>query len=151
MSKSKKNTIDPERMMANYGADAVRFFILSDSPPEKDVQWSEQGMQASFKFIQKFWELNSLIIEKISSKSENENNDEINVFTNEILNKITFNIENFHYNVIIANLHEIYNFYNKIVKKNLNTEALKTNYTKIFFLINFCIINFFIIIIKTIY
>ena len=44
MSKSKKNTIDPERMMANYGADAVRFFILSDSPPEKDVQWSEQGM-----------------------------------------------------------------------------------------------------------
>ena len=131
MSKSKKNTIDPERMMANYGADAVRFFILSDSPPEKDVQWSEQGMQASFKFIQKFWELNSLIIQKISSKSENENNDEINVFTNEILNKITFNIENFHYNVIIANLHEIYNFYNKIVKKNLNTEALKNNYTKI--------------------
>ena len=55
MSKSKKNTIDPEKIILNYGADAVRLFILSDSPPEKDVQWSDQGMQASYKFIQKLW------------------------------------------------------------------------------------------------
>ena len=55
MSKSKKNTIDPEKIIQNYGADAVRLFILSDSPPEKDVQWSEQGIIASYKFIQKFW------------------------------------------------------------------------------------------------
>ena len=53
MSKSKKNTIDPEEIITNYGADAVRLFILSDSPPEKDVQWSEQGMVSSYKFIQK--------------------------------------------------------------------------------------------------
>ena len=57
MSKSKKNTIDPEQMIQNYGADAVRLFILSDSPPERDVQWSDQGMVASYKFIQKFWML----------------------------------------------------------------------------------------------
>ena len=43
MSKSKKNTIEPEKMIEKYGADSVRLFILSDSPPEKDVQWSEQG------------------------------------------------------------------------------------------------------------
>ena len=55
MSKSKKNTIDPEKIISEYGADAVRMFILSDSPPEKDVQWSEQGIIASYKFIQKFW------------------------------------------------------------------------------------------------
>tara|TARA_B100000787_G_scaffold137558_1_gene106416 strand:- start:531 stop:971 length:441 start_codon:yes stop_codon:yes gene_type:complete len=53
MSKSKKNTIDPENIIKSYGADSVRLFILSDSPPEKDVQWSDQGMLASFKFIQK--------------------------------------------------------------------------------------------------
>ena len=53
MSKSKKNTIDPEDIINNYGADAVRLFILSDSPPEKDVQWSEQGIRASYKFLQK--------------------------------------------------------------------------------------------------
>ena len=64
MSKSKKNTIDPEKIMDQFGADAVRFFILSDSPPEKDVQWSEQGMIAAYKFVQKFWILHKKIIEK---------------------------------------------------------------------------------------
>ena len=44
MSKSKKNTIDPEIMIKKYGADAVRWFILSDSPPEKDIQWSDVGV-----------------------------------------------------------------------------------------------------------
>ena len=58
MSKSKKNTIDPENIISNYGADAARLFILSDSPPEKDVQWSEEGIVSSFKFIQKLWNLN---------------------------------------------------------------------------------------------
>ena len=62
MSKSKKNTIDPEQMIKDYGADAVRLFILSDSPPEKDVQWSDQGMIASYKFIQKFWILHKKIV-----------------------------------------------------------------------------------------
>ena len=55
MSKSKKNTIDPEKIIKMYGADAVRLFILSDSPPEKDVQWSDQGMISSYKFIQKLF------------------------------------------------------------------------------------------------
>ena len=54
MSKSKKNTIDPEKYK-NYGADAVRLFIMSDSPPEKDVQWSDEGMEGSYKFVQKLW------------------------------------------------------------------------------------------------
>ena len=66
MSKSKKNTIDPEKIIENYGADAVRFFILSDSPPEKDVQWSEEGIVSSYKFIQKLWNLNSKIVNEIS-------------------------------------------------------------------------------------
>ena len=65
MSKSKKNTIDPESIIKNYGADSVRLFILSDSPPEKDVQWSDQGMLASFKFVQKLWTLNSKDFRKI--------------------------------------------------------------------------------------
>ena len=65
MSKSKKNTIDPEKIITEYGADAVRLFILSDSPPEKDVQWSEQGINASYKFIQKFWVLHCEIMSKI--------------------------------------------------------------------------------------
>ena len=57
-------------MIENYGADAVRFFILSDSPPEKDVQWSEQGMTAAYKFVQKFWLLHQKILDKINISSE---------------------------------------------------------------------------------
>ena len=53
MSKSKKNTIDPEKMINNYGADAVRLFIMSDSPPEKDIQWSDTGVASANKFLQK--------------------------------------------------------------------------------------------------
>ena len=66
-SKSKKNTIDPEKIIEIYGADAVRLFILSDSPPEKDVQWSDTGISASFKFLQKLWSLN----EKICKNKKN--------------------------------------------------------------------------------
>ena len=62
MSKSKRNTIDPEKMINDYGADAVRLFILSDSPPEKDIQWSENGMSSAFKYIQKFWSMNEKIL-----------------------------------------------------------------------------------------
>ena len=64
MSKSKKNTIDPETMINQYGADAVRWFILSDSPPEKDVQWSDTGVDSANKFLQKIWNLNYLISQK---------------------------------------------------------------------------------------
>ena len=53
MSKSKKNIIDPENVIKNFGADTIRWFILSDSPPNKDIQWSNEGISSSFKFIQK--------------------------------------------------------------------------------------------------
>ena len=64
MSKSKKNTIDPETMIKQYGADAVRWFILSDSPPEKDIQWSDAGVASANKFLQKIWNLNFVIKNK---------------------------------------------------------------------------------------
>tara|TARA_B100001057_G_scaffold157653_1_gene158348 strand:+ start:3512 stop:6079 length:2568 start_codon:yes stop_codon:yes gene_type:complete len=139
MSKSKKNTIDPAEMISKYGADAVRFFILSDSPPEKDVQWSDQGMLSSYKFIQKFWGIHCKIKDEFFSKINDNNknltsvlNKEISIFTNESIQKITFNLENFHYNVIIANLHEIYNFLNKIKKEDkINIVEFKINYLKI--------------------
>ena len=73
MSKSKKNTIDPENIISNYGADSVRLFILSDSPPEKDVQWSEEGIISSFKFIQKLWNLNEKISEQMQKDHKNDN------------------------------------------------------------------------------
>ena len=132
MSKSKKNVIDPENIIKNYGADAVRLFILSDSPPEKDVQWSEQGMIASYRFLQKLWALHQKIKKKISMNIIINNKDtNLEKFINQIINKITNNLEGFNYNVIIANIYEIYNFINKEIEKDIDSKDLKRNYIKI--------------------
>jgi len=136
MSKSKKNTVDPENIIKNFGADSVRLFILSDSPPEKDVQWSDQGMMASFKFIQKLWTLNSKILDKIKDNNEEGEGENLIKFTNQLTYKITHNLEKFHYNVIVANLYEMYNFLNKESEKPIKKEVLIDNYKKILILMN---------------
>ena len=136
MSKSKKNTIDPEKMIEKYGADAVRLFILSDSPPEKDIQWSESGMSSSYKFIQKFWSMSDEIIKLIKDDKLNESNKEIDIFTNQALEKINISLEKFRYNVIIAVFHEIFNFYSKILEKNKNYNNLDENFKKILIILS---------------
>ena len=136
MSKSKKNTIDPEKMIEQFGADAVRFFILSDSPPEKDIQWSESGMSSSYKFIQKFWSMSIDIINLCKNENSNELNKEIEIFTNRSLEKVNVSLEKFRYNVIIAVFHEIFNFYSKISEKKQNYKNLKDNFEKILIIIN---------------
>jgi len=137
MSKSKKNTIDPEEIIENYGADAVRLFMLSDSPPEKDVQWTEQGIAACYKFIQKLWNLHEKIKSKLKQPEQsNQNSDEISIFTNQLINKININLEKFHNNVIVANFYETYNFLIKEIEKPINKKNLIENYIKILKLIS---------------
>jgi leucyl-tRNA synthetase len=131
MSKSKKNVIDPESMINNYGADAVRLFILSDSPPEKDVQWSEQGMNSAYKFIQKLWLLHLKINDEISKNHSRDTNDNISKFTNQFIKKITNNLNNFSYNIIIANIHEMHSYLSDALKNNYKKETLLANYKKI--------------------
>ena len=135
MSKSKKNTVDPVSMINKYGADAVRFFILSDSPPEKDVQWSDAGMISSYKYIQKFWLLNLKILTLIK-KDFTIKNSEIDFFTNQVIYKLEKALEEFKYNLIIALFHEIYSFFNKIADKELNYQNLKDNFEKILITMN---------------
>ena len=131
MSKSKKNTIDPENIISNYGADAARLFILSDSPPEKDVQWSEEGIISSFKFVQKLWNLHQKILDE-SNKNHKKNNDNaIEKYTNKFLKNITYNLENFSYNKLIANLHEMYSFMYKQIQEPYTKITLVENYQKI--------------------
>ena len=131
MSKSKKNVVDPQIMIENYGADSVRIFILSDSPPEKDIQWSMRGMEASYKFVQKLWMLHRTMLKIFNNEPENIENEKINYFVNSIIFKVTSNLETFSYNVIIANLHEIYNFFNFEIKQKKNYKNLKASYVKI--------------------
>jgi len=131
MSKSKRNTIDPEKIINNYGADSVRLFILSDSPPEKDVQWSDEGIKSSYKFIQKLWVLNQKFIKEINKDHPLNLDNNLEKITNKFIKEITHNIENFSYNKIIANLHEVYSALNKIILNKIEKQKLIENYKKI--------------------
>ena len=120
MSKSKKNTVDPETIIKKYGSDAVRWFILSDSPPEKDIQWSDTGVSASNKFLQKFWNLINLSTNRKINEKKCDKRIE-NAFEKKIsinLSKIDNAINNFRLNVAIALFYETY----KILYENITTE-----------------------------
>ena len=106
-------------------------FILSDSPPEKDVQWSEEGIASSFKFIQRLWGLNERITEEMKKDHLKDTDNEIKKYTNKFLKDITKNLENFSYNKIIANMHEMYSFLNKQLNKPYKKITLIENYEKI--------------------
>jgi len=136
MSKSKKNTIDPEKIISNYGADSVRLFILSDSPPEKDVQWSEEGIISSFKFIQKLWNLNLKFTKQIEQNYSDDDDQELDKYTNIFLKKITDNLDNFNYNKMVANLYEMYSFLFKQIDKKYTKKTLLNNFEKILIAIN---------------
>ena len=118
MSKSKKNTIDPETMINQYGADAVRWFILSDSPPDKDIQWSATGVEAANKFLQKIWNLNYLISCRKDVKTNEAIEKKLIAEINDLILKIDESIKNFRFNVSIAYFYQIY----KILKESVDTE-----------------------------
>ena len=131
MSKSRKNIVDPEEMINLYGADSIRWFMLSDSPPERDVQWSLEGVSASFKFIQKLWKLNYEILNKKDSTSKSEDI-ALQKAVNKTVYNVTKNLDNFHYNVVIANMHEIYNlFYDHVINNKTSNKTLENEWDKI--------------------
>ena len=131
MSKSKKNVIEPEEVMKNFGADSIRWFILSDSPPSRDIQWSQEGILASHKFIQKIWALTNKIEDYKNSNENIEEDKNVYKFINKMIYNITRNIENFQYNVVIANFHEIYNELDEFLNnKKSSAKALETSMVK---------------------
>lgn len=129
MSKSKKNIIDPDDIIQVYGADAVRWFILSDSPPDRDIQWSDNGIQGAFKYIQKIWRTYEKL--KIYKKEKEEKNNTLIRNSNILIKEITNCIEKFHINVAVAKLYVFLNNINEeIDKQNLNKEDIVSIYKK---------------------
>ncbi len=131
MSKSKKNTIDPETMIKMYGADAVRWFILSDSPPEKDIQWSDSGVSAANKFLQKVWNLNHLISNRKNGDFDEKANEKFVLEINSFVIKIDNSIKNFRFNVSIAHFYEVYNLVKKSLELKIKKQVLKESMVKI--------------------
>ena len=125
MSKSKKNVVDPESMINIYGADAIRWFMLSDSPPDRDIQWSNEGVAAAHKFVQRIWLLNEKILIKKETKSSKDDEKEFSSKVNKYLDKITNLIEKFQLNVAIASIYEIVRYMEESLKKSINNQHFK--------------------------
>ncbi|MAK12191.1 MAG: leucine--tRNA ligase [Candidatus Pelagibacter sp.] len=119
MSKSKKNVVDPQTVINLYGADAVRWFMLSDSPPERDIQWSNDGISGSYKFIQKIWAISEMI-QSIDKKYKLNKSEiySIKKSINKLIKEITYNVENFHFNVAVARFYEFINYLSKMLHEN---------------------------------
>jgi len=135
MSKSRKNIVDPEEMINIYGADSIRWFMLSDSPPERDVMWSVEGVSAAFKFIQKLWKLNNEILNKKESSMPS-GDIILQKAVNRTIFNVTKNLDNFQYNVVIANMHEIYNLlHDHVINNKTSNKTLKSEWEKIIMLL----------------
>jgi leucyl-tRNA synthetase len=135
MSKSKKNIVDPDDIIKIYGADAVRWFILSDSPPDRDIQWSDSGIQGAFKYIQKIWRVCKKIKTYKKEKEGIDNN--FLIKTNILIKEITECIEKFHINVAVAKLYIFLNNLNEEAdKKNLNDKDIVNAYKKYLIIIS---------------
>ena len=131
MSKSKKNIVDPESMIKIYGADAVRWFILSDSPPERDVQWSTEGVSAANKFIKRIWNLNDKVSNKEDKKIDPIYEKKFLSKFNEYLFKISDLIEKFQLNVAIAKIYELVNLLEASLEHELGKKILLESQKKL--------------------
>jgi len=112
MSKSKKNVIDPEDIISTYGADTARWFMLSDSPPERDLDWSESGISGAWRFSNRLWRLvaaNAATLPPIGTAPDGESAPELRRAVHAAIAGVTDDLEAFHFNRSVARVHELVN------------------------------------------
>lgn len=113
MSKSKKNVVDPDDIIGSYGADTARFFVLSDSPPDRDVIWSESGVEGAHRFVQRVWRLISEAADRLRSVQPNPAKDGDAVAVSQIAHKtlkaVQGDLDKLAFNKAIARIYELVN------------------------------------------
>ena len=104
MSKSKKNVVDPLGIINRFGADTARWFVLSDSPPERDVEWTASGAEAAYKHLSRVWSLSTRIAE-MDQDAAGPGDEELLRAMHKTIHDVTMGIESFGFNAAIAKLY----------------------------------------------
>src|SRR6201996_7348290 len=121
MSKSKRNTVDPDEIIEAYGADVARWFMLSDSPPDRDVEWTERGVQGAWRFSQRLWRLAGEAVEIAAAApgtrpaAFSEHATKLRKATHRALARVSDDIEKLHFNVCVASIYEFANALNDVI------------------------------------
>ena len=121
MSKSKKNVVDPMSIIASFGADTARWFVMSDSPPERDVEWTASGAEATYKHLSRVWSTCARIGE-MPVDHKGEGDEDLARSVAKAIDEVTRSIESFAFNKAIATL---YGLTNTIARANASTPAMK--------------------------
>ncbi|MFM9899118.1 leucine--tRNA ligase [Sphingorhabdus sp.] len=120
MSKSKKNVVDPDDIVDQYGADAVRWFMLSDSPPERDLEWSEAGIEGCWRFVQRLWRLTSQV------SGADGTNKALDRKTHQVIAGVGVDIEALAFNKAVAKIYDLANAIEKAAPSASRDTAIRT-------------------------
>jgi leucyl-tRNA synthetase len=118
MSKSKCNVVDPDKIISGYGADTARLFMLSDSPPERDLEWTEAGVEGAWRYINRLWKLAEDSAEAAAGKGENEKSEKTHRLIHRTIAQVSEAYERFHFNGAVAKIRELSNALEELDAKN---------------------------------
>ena len=121
MSKSKKNVVDPDAIVDGYGADAVRWFMLSDSPPERDLPWSEAGIDGAWRFVQRVWRLVQSVLDSPAGKDA-----ALTRLVHRTIAGVTADIDALHFNKAVARLYELVSAIERAAPSAARRDAART-------------------------
>ena len=133
--------VDPQQIIENYGADTARFFMLSDSPPNRDMEWSDSGVEGSWRFLNKLWKFVKSLPNG-NTKDElptnvSEQNKELLTFMNTTIKNVTKAIDEFHFNIAVAQIRSLFNAISSHeVKNNDDIKVVFFVTSKLLILIN---------------
>ena len=118
MSKSKCNVVDPGKIISGYGADTARLFMLSDSPPERDLEWTDSGIEGAWRYVNRLWRIAEEASEACAGTSPNEKAEKTRRQLHRTIAQVSEAYERFHFNGAVAKIRELSNALEELDAKN---------------------------------